>query len=157
MIHNISFLYNRYSKGPEDKRLCQCHGCEYSLLYSFMYELNFNKKNSDPKRCLNLKFFFQRDRDSVYPMETSPRGLMLIINNKDFPTFREGAKERRGTNIDAGKLQGMFNYYGFDVIRRDNLKAEVSWCFVNVLFYVIAYFKAEQIQGTFNISSTHRT
>ena len=51
---------------------------------------------------------------------------MLIINNKDFPSFPEGATERRGTNIDAGKLQGMFSYYGFDVVRRDNLGAEVS-------------------------------
>ena len=79
-------------------------------------------------------YSFQRDRDSVYPMDTSPRGLVLIINNKDFPSFPEGATERRGTNIDAGKLQGMFSYYGFDVIRRDNLRAEVSWCFINVDF-----------------------
>ena len=85
-------------------------------------------------------YSFQRDRDSVYPMDTSPRGLVLIINNKDFPSFPEGATERRGTNIDAGKLQGMFNYYGFDVSRRDNLSAEVSRCFINVYFYFTAYF-----------------
>ena len=51
---------------------------------------------------------------------------MLIINNKDFPSFPESARERRGTDIDAGKLQGMFSYYGFHVVRRDNLAAEVS-------------------------------
>ena len=95
-------------------------------------------------------YSFQRDRDSVYPMDTSPRGLVLIINNKYFPSFPEGATERRGTNIDAGKLQGMFYYYGFDVRRRDNLRAEVSWCFINVDFYFTAYFKAEQTQGRFN-------
>ena len=75
---------------------------------------------------------FQKERDSVYPMDTSPRGLMLIINNKNFPMFPEGSRERRGTDIDAIKLQGMFINFGFEVIRTDNLTAEVS---VNVKAY----------------------
>ncbi len=70
-------------------------------------------------------FYLQKNMDDVYSMDTSPRGLMLILNNKDFPNFPEGAWERRGTDVDATKLYGMFINYGFDVTRHDNLSAEV--------------------------------
>lgn len=55
-----------------------------------------------------------------YRMESDPRGLLLIINNK---TFQGGLSNRDGTDIDCQNLRELFLRLGFGVDVRENLKA----------------------------------
>lgn len=55
-----------------------------------------------------------------YRMESDPRGLLLIINNKD---FQGGLNSREGTDVDCDKLKTLFMTLGFGVDVRNNLTA----------------------------------
>ena len=51
-------------------------------------------------------------------MSSKPRGMALIINNRNFTC---GMKERVGTDKDAEHLYSLFNWLGMATIRKDNL------------------------------------
>jgi hypothetical protein len=57
-------------------------------------------------------------RKDAYKMSSKPRGMALIINNRNFTC---GMKERVGTNKDAENLFSLFNWLGLATIRKDNL------------------------------------
>lgn len=57
-------------------------------------------------------------------MESNPRGLLLIINNRN---FRGGLSNRDGTDVDCDKLKTLFMSFGFGVDIRNNLTAQVSF------------------------------
>ncbi|KAK7113275.1 uncharacterized protein [Littorina saxatilis] len=61
----------------------------------------------------------------VYPMTRNPRGLCLIINNRDFyqdRNFREAKKmiNREGTDVDRDKLHATFTRLNFDTRTIEN-------------------------------------
>ncbi len=78
-----------------------------------------------PRLVSTLFLFLFLQANDAYRMSSSPRGRMLIINNKSFPRFEGRASERRGTDIDATKLKGMFVTFGFHVTQKDNLTSQV--------------------------------
>jgi hypothetical protein len=53
-----------------------------------------------------------------YPMTANPRGIALIINNKNFGAT---LSTRTGTDIDAATLQKLFDWLKFTVRRQDSL------------------------------------
>ena len=57
-------------------------------------------------------------RKDAYKMSSKPRGMALIINNRNFTC---GMKERVGTDKDAENLFHLFNWLGMATIRKDNL------------------------------------
>ncbi|KAL3861098.1 hypothetical protein ACJMK2_007171 [Sinanodonta woodiana] len=62
-------------------------------------------------------------RDDQYKMESNPRGLVLIINNREFHTL----PSRPGTEHDGAGLREMFISLGFLVDEKSNLTAaEIS-------------------------------
>eukprot|EP00057_Strongylocentrotus_purpuratus_P035470 XP_799258.3 PREDICTED: caspase-3 isoform X2 [Strongylocentrotus purpuratus] len=58
------------------------------------------------------------DSDLVYKMKSKPRGIALIINNKNFKTM----PPRRGTDIDCRNLENIFTQLDFDVVVHNDLK-----------------------------------
>ena len=58
---------------------------------------------------------------TAYKMESKPRGVAIIINNRNFTC---GMKDRDGTNRDAESLSKLFPYLGFCTKRYDNLKGK---------------------------------
>lgn len=62
----------------------------------------------------------------VYPMNASPKGVCVIINNRNFivaandPQSKE-MPERRGTDVDASNLQELFRKLDFVVEYHENL------------------------------------
>ena len=66
---------------------------------------------------------FRVDSDSYYKMDTNPRGLTIIINNKDFlPGL--GLAERKGTDVDAYALHKLFLDLGFTVEFHRNITCD---------------------------------
>ena len=63
-----------------------------------------------------------------YDMDTFPRGLLTIINEKEFgDSSRYRTKPRSGSDEDAEKLTELFLDLGFYVDRHDNLsKSEIN-------------------------------
>ena len=57
-------------------------------------------------------------------MKSRPRGIALIINNKNFKTMLQ----RRGTDIDCRNLENIFTQLGFNVVVHNDLKGRVSTC-----------------------------
>ncbi|XP_030843309.1 caspase-2 [Strongylocentrotus purpuratus] len=57
------------------------------------------------------------DSDLVYKMKSRPRGMALIINNKNFNTM----KERTGTDVDCRNLENVFKQLGFNLIVHNDL------------------------------------
>ena len=57
----------------------------------------------------------------AYKMSSKPRGMALIINNRNFTC---GMNERVGTDKDAENLYDLFNWLGLATIRKDNLTCE---------------------------------
>ncbi|XP_020384905.1 caspase-8-like [Rhincodon typus] len=55
----------------------------------------------------------------TYKMESNPRGFCVIINNIIFKTM----PERKGTLVDAERLDGVFRWLGFEVVLFKNLSA----------------------------------
>lgn len=62
------------------------------------------------------------DLDECYPMDTKPRGVFLLINNKDF-LFSSGMESypRNGTDVDAEAVMAVFKEMGFLVDSHRNL------------------------------------
>lgn len=61
------------------------------------------------------------DSDNYYSMDKYPRGMLLLINNKEFlPASGMENYTRNGTNADADAMESMFNELGFIVHRYDN-------------------------------------
>ena len=59
---------------------------------------------------------------TAYKMENKPRGVAIIINNRNFTC---GMKDRLGTDKDAENLSKVFNnFLGFHTTRYDNLKGK---------------------------------
>ena len=56
-----------------------------------------------------------------YPMETTPRGLAMIINNGDFQP-ESGFNPRHGSNVDVRNLADLFQYLGFRVFLKLDLE-----------------------------------
>ncbi|XP_072036336.1 caspase-3-like isoform X1 [Amphiura filiformis] len=59
------------------------------------------------------------DVDHVYQMQSKPRGLAYIINNKHFRTM----KTRQGTDVDKRNLEAVFQQLGFNVDTHEDLRA----------------------------------
>jgi len=60
----------------------------------------------------------------VYKMDSNPRGLAIIINNKNI----FGKKRRDGAEQDAKALQGLFEYLGFTVqLYNDLIAAQMEY------------------------------
>ena len=57
----------------------------------------------------------------AYKMEAKPRGVAIIINNRNFTC---GMKDRLGTDKDADSLSRLFPFLGFYTNRYDNLKGK---------------------------------
>lgn len=62
-------------------------------------------------------------------MESTPRGIVLIINNKD---FGQNHKERTGTEYDCQKLTDLFGNLSFQVLEKENLTAMVRYNQVSI-------------------------
>ncbi|XP_055046107.2 caspase-3-like [Misgurnus anguillicaudatus] len=56
-----------------------------------------------------------------YKMDSTPRGLCVIINNKNFKTPK---KDRVGSECDVDSLQDAFKFLGFTVKTHQNLSAD---------------------------------
>jgi len=62
------------------------------------------------------------DSDECYKMDKYPRGLFLLVNNRDFlPASGMEKYPRNGTDIDAAALESLFKDLGFNVHRSDNV------------------------------------
>ncbi|XP_039613728.1 caspase-8-like [Polypterus senegalus] len=63
----------------------------------------------------------------IYRMESRPRGLCVIINNKDFSQARKDPskmlKDRKGSDVDADYLSRVFKNLYFEVIQLNDLTA----------------------------------
>ena len=71
------------------------------------------------KKLVNHQGDIDETDVGVYKMSSVPRGIAMIINNKDFDTL----KTRCGTDKDADDLQQLFkNTLGFTVEAHKNLK-----------------------------------
>ncbi|XP_030843307.1 caspase-3-like [Strongylocentrotus purpuratus] len=83
------------------------------------------------------------DSDLVYKMKSRPRGIALIINNKNFNTM----KERTGTDVDCRNLENVFKQLGFDV--RVELSRTMSYeSYTNALHHsAIAYIIHNDLTG----------
>lgn len=69
---------------------------------------------------MTMQSFYHQSRslDKCYIMESTPRGVVLIINNKD---FERNQTERAGTEHDCKKLKDLFESLSFKVIVKENL------------------------------------
>ena len=54
-------------------------------------------------------------------MQSKPRGIAVIINNKHFRTMNT----RKGTNIDGRNLKYIFENLGFNVIAKEDQSGQV--------------------------------
>ncbi|XP_061163123.1 caspase-2-like [Saccostrea echinata] len=76
----------------------------------------------NPPMTMPISFYHQsRSLDKCYVMESDPRGIVLIINNKD---FGKNHKDRTGTEHDCQKLKDLFKSLSFKVVVKDNLTVE---------------------------------
>ncbi|XP_077511094.1 caspase-14-like [Amblyomma americanum] len=70
--------------------------------------------------CLEMKVTSARNRmtgENVYRMENSPRGKCIIINNVE---FHNPDHWRHGSDVDADRMETLFNALHFDCdVRRD--------------------------------------
>ena len=62
------------------------------------------------------------DSDDCYSMDKSPRGVFLLMNNRDFlPASGMEKYPRNGTDVDAEGLESLFTELGFAVHRYNNV------------------------------------
>ena len=85
-----------------------------------------DKKDASPKpmrRLPSLKGIdYNLDSDTYYPMDKYPRGLFLLLNNKEFlPASGMENYPRNGTGVDADALEELFTELGFIVHRYNNV------------------------------------
>eukprot|EP00794_Sanderia_malayensis_P016964 gene16964-18673_t len=84
------------------------------------------KKEEPEQRTQRLPSLMDVDydlnSDSYYAMDKYPRGLFLLINNKEFlPASQMENYPRNGTDVDANAMQALFTELGFNVHRYDNV------------------------------------
>eukprot|EP00112_Aurelia_sp_Birch-Aquarium-sp1_P014869 Seg3242.2 transcript_id=Seg3242.2/GoldUCD/mRNA.D3Y31 product=Caspase-3 protein_id=Seg3242.2/GoldUCD/D3Y31 len=85
-----------------------------------------DKKDASPqpmRRLPSLKGIdYHLDSDTYYPMDKYPRGLFLLLNNKEFlPASGMENYPRNGTGVDADALEQLFTDLGFIVHRYNNV------------------------------------
>ncbi|XP_069774957.1 caspase-9-like isoform X1 [Narcine bancroftii] len=80
-----------------------------------------------PVQCSDTDFLVPRKPttegqkyDTIYKMDTSPRGYCLIINNVEFHP-NSGLKCRLGSDVDCKSVQNLFEKLCFKTIVRKNL------------------------------------
>lgn len=71
---------------------------------------------------MNGFHFFQ----NIYKMESTPRGLALVIDNE---SFDPGVGDRHGTEEDAEALRNLLIDLDFEIQMKRNCSAEVSLSF----------------------------
>lgn len=59
--------------------------------------------------------------EDCYKMTSSPRGYCVIVNNQHFVGDK---KDRKGSEVDANGLKGIFGKLGFSVDIKNDLKAQ---------------------------------
>ena len=69
-----------------------------------------------------------------YKMTKKPRGLCVVISNKDFskgrascPGLKDGLKDRRGTDVDADNLKSIFEWFEFKVEVHKDKEGHAMW------------------------------
>ncbi|KAG2458818.1 CASP8 protein, partial [Polypterus senegalus] len=82
-----------------------------------------------PVCCSRESFVTRTQPLEVYDMNRPSRGFCLIFNNGDFAesrsvssegTDKEPLSDRTGTDVDADHLEAVFQWLGFNTVRRDN-------------------------------------
>ncbi|KAE9420857.1 hypothetical protein Angca_007216, partial [Angiostrongylus cantonensis] len=63
---------------------------------------------------------YMKNRDSIYPNFSCPKGLCLIINNENFSSM----PRRQGTEIDCANLRNLFNQLGYNVLVENDLSCK---------------------------------
>ena len=63
---------------------------------------------------------FQQDLAERYPMNTNPRGLFILVNNKKF----RNADTRKGTEVDGKSMMDLFDWLGYEVKSHENKSAD---------------------------------
>lgn len=58
--------------------------------------------------------FHLQDSITKYQISSKPPGLVLLINNFNFP-YDDEEKQRLGSEVDIGLLQGAFRVMGFEI------------------------------------------
>ena len=80
---------------------------------------NEGVKNADDEGVRKVDDDCDGDSLQVYSMGSNPRGLAIIINNKNI----RGKNYRKGAQQDAKILQGLFGYLGFTIRLYNDLTA----------------------------------
>lgn len=62
---------------------------------------------------------FHTETDDVYKMTSSPRGIALIINNKEF--LQTALSPRLGSDVDVLRVESLFESLNFKVKKKINL------------------------------------
>ncbi|KJH50427.1 hypothetical protein DICVIV_03438 [Dictyocaulus viviparus] len=63
---------------------------------------------------------YLKNRDSIYPNFSCPKGLCLIINNENFLSM----PRRKGTEIDCVNLKNLFQQLGYNVLIENDLSCK---------------------------------
>lgn len=84
-------------------------------------ESRYNSKDNGPPSSPKADQHDTTDGDGlqVYKMDTNPRGLGIIINNKNVT----GKQTRNGAEEDGKRLQKLFEYLGFTARLYEDLTA----------------------------------
>ncbi|XP_067659056.1 caspase-9-like isoform X2 [Haliotis asinina] len=84
---------------------------------------NPQPSSSEPSSIALHGYAYHRlsSTDDVYPMESTPRGYVFVINNKDFLYMQP----RLGTDSDVQRVESLFERLGFVVKVMHNLTAEL--------------------------------
>jgi len=86
----------------------------------FDIHVNQIPNNPIPSNVLNLVF----NNTGVYRNFTEPKGLCLIVNNRDFSNSAIGLHYREGSDRDCMHLSWLFEKLGYKVIIEKDLEAE---------------------------------
>ncbi|KAJ1353169.1 Ced-3p [Parelaphostrongylus tenuis] len=70
----------------------------------------------DNNSCPEMEMY-TKNRDSIYPNFSCPKGLCLIINNENFSSM----PRRQGTEIDCANLRNLFHQLGYNVLVENDL------------------------------------
>ncbi|XP_078085118.1 caspase-8-like isoform X2 [Mustelus asterias] len=87
---------------------------------SLSVEFSRNCGLKEPLHSPSIELSSGQQSLGSYRMESNPRGSCVIINNGKFKTMGE----RRGTHVDAERLDAVFRWLGFEVTLYKNLTAE---------------------------------
>ncbi|PAV87312.1 hypothetical protein WR25_09423 [Diploscapter pachys] len=73
-------------------------------------EFEVKVKMCKTARAIELPYY-QKDQEMIYKNFSTPKGLVLIINNKEFDQL----ETRYGTEVDEEKLKNLFEQFGYKV------------------------------------------